>query len=168
MNNVFRFSVYGLLTSHTAHRTSNRHCTAGFTLLELIVVMVLIGLILFMAGFVSINAIPSARLESTARDVSTTIKQAKALAQINGTDQTLTFNLDERLYGIEGTTPRKFPPDISVRIDDPASGQVQRGLYSMTFRVAGGVEGGTIVLWHKQKTFYIEADPVVGSVMVKK
>jgi len=140
---------------------------AGFTLLELIIVLFLIVLILGLSTIFFANTLPSSRLNATAREMSATIRHAKHLALINGEKQTVTINLDSRNYGIEGVAHKNIPSAITIKVIDPLLGEIRNGEYPIIFSGTGGMEGGTIVLSTDKKTVSIELDPVVGSVVIK-
>ncbi|HVN96470.1 MAG TPA: prepilin-type N-terminal cleavage/methylation domain-containing protein [Syntrophorhabdaceae bacterium] len=143
-------------------------CTRAFTLLEIIIVLVLVAVIFGLAALSFTNALPSARLSAAARELSASIRQTKSLAQNRGEQQIFTINLDTRQYGIEGVTARTIPPEISIMVDDPISGEIHSGRYSILFQAGAGVEGGTVVLGYKKRTFLIQIDPVVGAVIVRR
>lgn len=138
----------------------------GFTLLELIIVLFLISLILGMSVIYFANFLPSNRFKATVRDISTTIRQARALANIHGERQIITIDLDSKKYGIDGRSPKYIPPDVKIMISDPISGDIQKGKYYFIVHSIG-IEGGTIVLWDDKRKAYIQIDPVVGSLVIK-
>jgi general secretion pathway protein H len=140
---------------------------SGFTLLELIIVMFLASLILGLTTLVFSNALPSVRLGTVGRELSATIRYIKYLAQNQGEDQILSIDLDTRQYGITGRFMKTIPAGISIRVNDPASGEIMKGRYSMLFHTAGSMEGGNVILQYRKKTLYIMTDPVVGSVIVR-
>ncbi len=140
----------------------------GFTLLELVIVMLLAGLILGLATIQFATSLPSARLSATGRDISATIRQMRFLAQNRGEDLILTLDLDARQYGVEGLRMKPIPANIGLKVLDPAYGEVFNGKYPIFFHSTGGVEGGTVVLSYKKKAVYIEMDPVMGSVKIRQ
>jgi prepilin-type N-terminal cleavage/methylation domain-containing protein len=139
----------------------------GFTLLEIIVVITLIVLIFGFSTLFFGNALPGARLNSAARELSAMMRYAKMLAQNNGEPQTVLINLDTGRYSIEGVQTRNLPEGINIRVADPVTGEVSRGNYAVLFHESGIVEGGTITLWNAKRTINIELDPIVGSVVLK-
>jgi prepilin-type N-terminal cleavage/methylation domain-containing protein len=148
-------------------RKSVKDREKGFTLLEIIVVITLVVLIL---GFTTLffgNALPGAKLNSAARELSAMIRYAKILAQNNGEPQTVLINLDTGRYGIEGVQTRNIPEGINIRVTDPVAGEISRGNYAVLFHESGIMEGGTISLWNTKRTLNIELDPIVGSVILK-
>lgn len=139
----------------------------GFTLLELIIVLFLIMLILSISTVFFANTMPSNRLNATVREMSAAIKHARSLAQIAGEKQTITIDLDSKYYGIDGRMSKDIPPDITVKVIDPFSGEKLNGKYLIVFHTTGNVEGGKIVLSNNKRTVSIQIDPVVGSVVIK-
>ena len=139
----------------------------GFTLLELIIVLFLMSLILGMATLFFANVLPSNRLNATVRSVSSTIREARSLARIDGQRQIVTIDFDSKTYGIEGFGSRNIPDDISIKVIDPVAGEVRQGKYQFVLHPSGGIEGGTIVLWNAKKASTIQPDPVAGSIVIK-
>ena len=139
----------------------------GFTLLELIIVLFLITLILGLSTIYFANTLPSSRFNATIRDMSSTIKHARSLAQIHGERQIITIDLDSRKYGLEGRSAKDIPSDIYIKVIDPLSGEIDKGKYQLVLNTIGGVEGGTIVLWNNKRVVSIQMDPIVGSVVIK-
>jgi prepilin-type N-terminal cleavage/methylation domain-containing protein len=141
---------------------------AGFTLLELIIVTTLALIILGLATLLFANTLPSARFAATGREIIAAMKDMKALAQNSGEDQTLIVNLDTGQYGPEGGTMKRVPAGITLKAEDPLSGEVQVGTYPFYFRAMGGVEGGVLVLTQKGKSQRLRTDPILGAVMERR
>lgn len=138
----------------------------GFTLLELIIVLFLITLIFGLSTIFFANLLPSSRFNSTVRDVTSTIRHARTLAQIHGKKQIVTLDLDSKKYGIEGYKMKDFPTDIQIKIIDPLAGEIFEGKYQFIVHSVS-IEGGTIVLWNNKKTVNIHMDPIIGSIVMK-
>ncbi len=151
------------------YRTRNdKDKNKGFTLIEIIVVITLIVLIL---GFTTLffgNALPGARLNSAARELSAMMRYAKLLAQNNGEPQAVLINLDTGRYSIEGVQTKNLPEGVSVHVTDPVAGEVSKGDYAFLFHESGISEGGTVTLRTTKKTLNIELDPILGSVVLKQ
>ncbi len=131
------------------------------------IVLFLITLIMGLSAVFLANALPSHKLNASVREMSAMIRHAHTLAQISGSRQTLSLDLDARRYGIEGRAYKSFDPDITVRVLDPYEGESSRGIYYMIFQPSGGIQGDTIIMGAGKKIVKIEPDPVVGSVVVK-
>jgi general secretion pathway protein H len=164
-NAIIERGFEGLSHSFGTKKVSGRD--NGFTLLEIIIVITLIVLVLGLTTLFFGNALPGARLNSAARELSAMMRYAKMLAQNNGEPQTVIINLDTGRYGIEGVQIRNIPQGISIRATDPVAGEVSTGNYAVLFHESGIVEGGTITLWNSKRTLNIELDPILGSVVLK-
>lgn len=140
---------------------------AGFTLLEVLVVLLLVVIILGVSSVFLANTLPSNRINAAARDISTLLRQARTFAQMNGKIQTVKLNLDSKNLTLEGHKPRTIPPDVNVKVVDVFLGEIYTGEYIFTFYPHGIIEGGTIVLFTEKKSLSIEIDPVIGAVIAK-
>ena len=137
----------------------------GFTLLELIIVMFLVSLMMSLAAAYFANTLPSSKFGAATRDLAATIRHAKALAQIDGEEKTLTIDMDAGRYGIGDSAGKTLPEGVHIKIADPVEGDISTGTYRIVCPPTGGIEGGTIVLWNEKKTATITIDPVAGPVV---
>ncbi|MGC2061613.1 MAG: prepilin-type N-terminal cleavage/methylation domain-containing protein [Thermodesulfovibrionales bacterium] len=159
-----------------AYRENNPPCIKagrprqdhGFTLLELIIVMFLISLIFGISAVFFVNSLPAGKFNAAVRDISSSIRHARALAQINSTTQTVTIDLDAKKYGITGKELKPLPPNVRMKVLDSFSQEVAEGQYAFHFGSSGSSDGGTIVVWNDKKTVSIVIDPVVGTTVVKE
>lgn len=140
---------------------------SGFTLLELIVVMLLISIIFGIAGVVFSGRLSSSRFDAAVRELTATMRHARALSRITGEKQTFSLNLDSKRYGIAGKGEKGFSPDIRIRVADPLTGETDHGRYDFLFYPAGNADGGTILLSDEKRKAEIALDPVVGAVATR-
>jgi hypothetical protein len=129
--------------------------------------MLLITLVIGISTVFFANTLTSSTFNTTVRDIASSIRYARSLAQIHGERKTVTIDLDERTFSIEGKGEREIPSDMNIKIVDPLHGELFEGKYQFIANAMGGVQGGTIVLWNEKKTVSIQPDPVVGAVVVK-
>lgn len=140
----------------------------GFTLLELIIVIFLIALIFGISAVFFVNSLPAGKFNAAVRDLASSVRHARALAQINGTSQSVTIDLETKKYGITGKELKPLPPHVLMKVLDPYSQEVVEGQYAFHFGPSGSSDGGTIVVWTDKKTVSIVIDPVVGATVVKE
>ena len=140
---------------------------AGFTLLELLLVLSITILILGLSVVFFIPRLASGRLDAAAREMAATIRHAKSLSLITGESQILTIDLDSRHYGIENHAMRSIPPDVSIKVIDPFSGEMQVGTYQFICEPRGIIGAATIVLWNTKRSITLMTDPVIGAVLIK-
>jgi general secretion pathway protein H len=140
---------------------------SGFTLLEVIIVLLLSLLILGMVMVSFAGLLSSAKLQATVREFSATLRQARDLAKIHGEQQGWTIDLDSREYGIEGRKVKKIPSNLDLKIVDSINGEIRNGQYRLVFEPNGGMAGATFQLSDKKKVFGIELDPLLGAVVTR-
>lgn len=114
-----------------------------------------------------VNRLPAAKFDATAREIMATIKYARSLAIANNETKTVTIDIDQRKYSIDGLGVKDIPEEVGIKVKDPFSGEVLQGKYQLTFYAGGAAAGGTIILWRDKKTQNIQLDPVVGAVAIK-
>ena len=136
---------------------------SGFTLLEVIIVLTLVVLMLGLSTIYFAGFLPAVKFNATGREISATIRHARSLARMNMQTQRLIIDLDERTYGMAGQAAKDIPPNVLIRIDDPASGEILHGKYSLIFHPSGGMEGGAILLSGGKKKMRIDMDPIKGT-----
>jgi len=139
----------------------------GFTLLELVIVMVLMVLFLGLSGVHFANHLTSARLGATGRELAGLIRMARVEAMNKGQTQKVTIDLGRRTYGMEGAATRTIPEGISISVIDPVSGSLFQGKFDVAADASGSVGACEIILRNAKRTLRIEIDPVVGSAVVK-
>lgn len=139
----------------------------GFTLLELLIVIFLVTLTVGIGSIFLASGIQSKRINSVARELSATIRQANTLARINGETKILVIDMDGRHYGLEKGRLKKIPDEIRIKIIDPIMGELTRGKYSITFEPFGNISPAAIVLYSNNRSVKLEMDPIIGAVLVK-
>lgn len=149
----------------TSSGSSNEE--SGFTLLELIIVMILSLMILGLVSVYFANFLSSARLQATVREFSATLRQARSLAKISGEQEGVTINLDTKEYGLEGRQARKIPSNLEFKIIDPNAGEVVSGKYLLLFEPNWGGEGAAFQLSNRKKVVLIRLDPLMGPVVAQ-
>ncbi|MEN6624071.1 MAG: hypothetical protein ABFD50_21305 [Smithella sp.] len=139
----------------------------GFVLMELIIVLLIVILILGLSTFFFSGFLPRAKFNATGREISAMIRHTRALARLNMESRTFDIDLDNKTYGTNQSPIKSIPKEVSVKVIDPFSGEVNHGKYSIVFNPAGGVAGGTIILFHGKSILQIEMDPITGAVLAR-
>jgi len=143
-------------------------CCGGFTLLEIIMVMVLVLIVLGISTVFFSGMLPSQNLNAAGREMSAMLRFAKLLATNTGEPRTVFVDLETGRYGIQGVQTRRIPQGITVKITDVLEGEITRGQYSILFSGSGGVPFRRITLSGGKRVLHIELDPVVGAVVLKQ
>ncbi len=137
---------------------------AGFTLLELIVVLLLISLIAGFSVVLFTGTLSSGKLDAAARSLVAAMKHARGQSAMSGEPRAVFIDLDAGSYGIEGMDGRPFPRGITVSFAEPLAGAQTSGKHLITFDPVGGIQGGTVLLATPKRSVAVRPDPIVAAV----
>lgn len=116
----------------------------GFTLVELLVVLALVGMLVTLVPLAFERLRESAQYRDAVRAVLTDIRQARSRAQSEGREIRFGMDLARRTYGLEGQPPRVLPEPLQLRAT-VASVEIARDRsMSIRFLPGGGATGGSI------------------------
>ena len=118
---------------------------AGFTLLELLVVLVLAGISAAVVGGGAQSFMDRARFHQTVRDVASRLSQARALCVQQGKRVTVTYEPQTRQLLVQGQPPLVIPQSLEVKWTplprDPKAPPAL-GEPVFVFNADGGAQGG--------------------------
>jgi len=103
---------------------------AGFTLLELLVVLAIAGMLMALVPAAMSAVVPGTRARVAALDLATTLRDARNLAISRGTPVDVDFELRSASYAIAGQTETYLPRGMALVI------QERSGYVSVTRHVA--------------------------------
>lgn len=136
-------------------------------MLELIIVLALIGIICGSSTLFFARGLPSARLNATARDISSVILHARALSSLQRENQAVIIDPKDRVFGIKGRPLKTVFEGITIEAIDPLTGLVSKDARTFRFYATGGQETGSVIVKNKENALRIITDPVAGPVTVK-
>jgi prepilin-type N-terminal cleavage/methylation domain-containing protein len=139
----------------------------GFTLIEILVVLVLMTLILGISGAFFANSLAGARQKAAAREIVATLRYAKHLAGATHEQQVLQFDLDSGNYGIQGRRIREIPEKTKLTIYEAGlnTDPVVKGGYQIRFGSNEPGQWDKITLSRGERIIRIQADPVLTAVI---
>ena len=153
------WSVGDAMTARTAH-------THGFTLFELLVVIVIIGLVSSLALPRFTQALPGVELKRAARDLAATLRIARGDAiQTNG-DVTVFLGRDQNVTPKNRRAAKwKLPDGLTLKTNAMTSvdGQAQ-----LSFFPDGSSDGGLISLSRGERQFDVVVDWLTGGIKIKE
>lgn len=149
----------------------------GFTLLELLIVLALIGLITAVAAPNFSGTLQSVQTRSAVKKVSAILRYARNQAVASQEIHRVVFDLDGRKVifesaadsGAEATSVKKIredytlPDRVTFQEARNRQGEIETGEFIMEFYPAGNCSGGEVVLSGKPGQLYaIEVDFITG------
>jgi len=136
---------------------------AGFTFVELIVVMVILAVIAALVAPSFSRTIASARLRSAASDVRTSLARGRALAVAAAKERTVAFDLSKGEFGVDNEAVRLLPGTIRLGAVLPGEERQERGSVRVRFFPDGsGDEAEISVTAEDGGTLRVTVDPLTG------
>lgn len=139
----------------------------GFTLVELLVVLALMGLALTVASPLIANALPGTEMRASARDVATGLRYARSLAISTNTDVTFDVDVETRRFAVSrGRRTGSFPKDAEIILTTARSELFGDGAGSIRFFPDGTSTGGGVEIVRENRRFLITVDWLTGRVAI--
>lgn len=134
----------------------------GFTILEVLVVMVIVALLFAATPVLLQAALPSLRLQAASRDLAASLRLARSLAVSRGTAAEVRLDLERRRYRIPGLSKEhELPRGVSLR-STGATTPGGREAVLVRFFPDGSSTGGRIELGAGDRAYVLEVDRVRG------
>ena len=140
----------------------------GFTLLELLVVLGIIGLILaFGPGFV-LRGQPDLDVEVAARAVADGLRATRSAALLENREQLFALDVEERLFRVGGRrAPVQIARGVELSFQTARSEALSETIGQIRFFPDGSATGGRIVLGLEGRQVEVLVDWLTGLVSVQ-
>ena len=137
----------------------------GFTLLEMLVVLTIVGLLLASVHGGLVDTIPSQRLHKDASDIAGALEKTRDDAVTEGMAVDVVFDLRQgRYWPPPNGEAVALPPGTSLDLKDIPRTLLQDHMARIEFLSDGSSSGGEVVLSRGAKRFEIEVDWLTGQV----
>ncbi|MDH3473803.1 MAG: GspH/FimT family pseudopilin [Rhodospirillales bacterium] len=151
----------------TAARKAATNHKAGFTLVELLVVMVIMGLVLAFAPLAMHSMMPSLEVQAAARQLGGALRNARSIAIRDNREATLTLDLETRRYALDGDRKvREIDEDIEVKLLTATSEQLDEEVASIRFFPDGTSTGGAVTLSGGGASYAVQVDWLTGRIEI--
>ena len=139
----------------------------GFTLIELMVVLVIAGLLLTVLPPMFSAALPGVQLKGAAREVASALRFARDRAITRQRESTLTFDLESREYRVSGRERAySLPSGLDVELFTVRSEQTDEDTGAIRFFPDGSSTGGRVTLAGGERSYAVDVDWLTGRVRV--
>ena len=165
-----RDSGLGIRNSRGAVSRSNisspvsRLPSSGFTLLEILAVLALIGLALAVTAFSLDGGLQRAKLDASARDIAASLRHTRTLALTAHRPQWFTLDLNARSFASPGRDARSIPAGTTMHVTSAAEDTGKPGIARIRFFPDGSSTGGHIELARQHRQVRIDVDWLTGAV----
>jgi general secretion pathway protein H len=144
-----------------------RH-SQGFTLLEMILVLVVAGVVAAVAVPNFQPAIARMQVQSATRDVASALRHTRGQALSRGRIEEFVLNVNQHYYKVGGRQkPYALPSMVKLSLFT-ADFLQSEGQGSIIFYPDGSASGGRVTLEGAGKTFLVDVNWLTGAVVVRE
>ena len=136
----------------------------GFSLLEIVVVIVLIAIMATVIAMSVTGGLDSARVRAASRDVAAALRYTRGQAIVHHEQRTLAFNVDERSYQMPDKDPVHLPKGMEMELLTAQSEMLDEGVGQIRFYPDGSSGGGRVTLMRGEARWEIEVEWLTGKV----
>jgi general secretion pathway protein H len=141
-------------------------CDSGFTLLEMVIVIVVLGLALGIVVGRGPMRSPSMEEDAAARRVAGALREARAAAVATDRPVRVAIDLDRRRVQVGARPPMALPPGLGISVTTVAGEAVGTRLAAIAFAPDGSSTGGRIELAAGERRVAIGVDWLTGRVRI--
>jgi general secretion pathway protein H len=141
---------------------------AGFTLLEVIVVLVIAGIAYGLILGVPMRGASVADLKAASRALASGLRQAQTTAMATRRDALLTLDLDTREFVVGGDeVVRKLPEGIELKLYTAQAEVASERRGAIRFYPDGSSTGGRITVAAGERKYLVDVDWLTGKVSIE-
>jgi len=167
MTAVARSDSGGAVATMPSARAAAALTASGFTLIEMLVVLTLIGLLVAVVIPIFGNGVSTTELKSDARAIAAGLRQARGQAIAQRGEAFLVLDLGAHTFRVP-PDPRvhKLAQQLELKLFTAQSDLVNDNVGAIRFFADGGSNGGRITLAAGERKFDVDVDWLTGRVAI--
>jgi general secretion pathway protein H len=139
----------------------------GFTLLEILIVLVIITLLLAVVPPMLSGALGTVQLRAAARDLAAGLGRARSAAIASQQEATLVVDVESRSYQVSGERQAlQLPDHVAVKLFTAKSELESDSKGAIRFFPDGSSTGGRVTLSHGDLAYLVDVDWLTGRVRI--
>ncbi len=143
-----------------------RWSQVGFSLVELLLVMTLVGVVLAVAGGTIAGNLDSVKVKRASNDLVSALRYTRGRAVVSREEKTLDFNVETLTYQAPDRQPVTLPEDMTVQLRTATSDILDNSTGRIRFFPDGSSTGGRITLIAGQREWRVNVGWLTGEVTV--
>ncbi|HEY6545709.1 MAG TPA: GspH/FimT family pseudopilin [Dokdonella sp.] len=136
----------------------------GFTLIELIAVVVLLAIVLAIASLSLSKSLESAKVRAASKDLVAALRYTRGQAIVKGKPQVLVLDLEKNSYVAPGKKPVELPKDMVLRLTTAETEQTGANSGGIRFFSDGSSTGGHVSVLMGQREWRINVAWLTGEI----
>lgn len=139
----------------------------GFTLFEMLVVIILIGIAAAAVAVSASRGLDAQRVRAAGTDLAAALRYTRTQAIVKGTPQVLTLDVQARRYSVPGKSPHPLPDHMDLRVTSAREDQKEGHLARIRFFPDGSSTGGHVELIRGARQWRINVAWLTGAVSIR-
>ncbi len=152
------------LCAFRVSRPLTRQHARGFTLIELIAVIVLLAIVLAVSTLSLSKSLASAKVRAASKDLVAALRYTRGQAIVKGKPQVLLLDLDANAYTAPGRKAVNLPKDMVLRLTTAETEQTGANAGGIRFFADGSSTGGHVSVLMGQREWRINVAWLTGEI----
>ena len=148
------------MTYHTSHLQSER----GFSLVEVMAVLVLVGLVMGLVGNSIYRSMDSVKVRRASKDVAASLRYTRGQAIVDREERYLEVNVEERSYRAPDKDVVILPEGVDVTLKTATSDILDNSTGRIRFFPDGSSTGGLMTLTAGTREWVIKVAWLTGEI----
>ncbi|RMD61462.1 MAG: type II secretion system protein GspH [Alphaproteobacteria bacterium] len=138
--------------------------SGGFTLIEILVVLLVMGLLVSAVPIAFSRIVPTFEARSAARELAAVLREARSRAVRDNRETTLVVDTQAKAYSLDGDLQAALDPDLDVSMVAAQSERLGDAAAAIRFYPDGTATGGRITLERNHRAYHVIVDWLTGRV----
>lgn len=160
-----RAATEWIVTTAIGNKAGKRRSNGGFTLIEMLAVIVLIAIAVTVAA-VSLRGRSRGELDAAAQQVAAGLRDTRTRAMATGQPQWFTLDLRAHAYAAPGREPHSLPANATLDVTSAAQASATPGTARIGYFPDGSSSGGNITLTEHHRVARVNVDWLTGAVSI--
>lgn len=139
----------------------------GFTLLEMLVVMVIAGLMIALVPPLFSGAVSGTQLKGSARDLAIVLRETRSKAIILNTEQLVHLDLEALRYRVGNGKARTLPENVKMAVQVVTGEYIEEtAKHALRFFPDGSSSGELVTLSGGNRAYHLQLNWLTGSITI--